>query len=496
MKTNSKIGSKLYIPIVVFVYIGILVVSARYFNNPYLWFDEAGQFWISKGLNHDSAPMSECGNIMDVIENNQNYNLDPGGFGILLHYWSKISNHHRWLRVLPLSFFLLTILGFIVLSYNWTKNKYIASLAGLIPFMNWMILSEAYEIRAYSMEVLGVVVCILAIESLRKNISYSKLALWSMIIAIFMTSRYSFIIVAFVTSTYILYLIYKQDIEFRSKLLEIVVYVLPLFMVLFLDYMLAMRFQNPHIDALSYLPYIKTEPSVIFETSSMHIILFIGFLIWLLYQLKGSKLISQYQGLLYVTICTNVLFFVLSILGFHPWGGSCTRCISMITLIIISICALSGEMLKKLFEKANVKFIVLLFISLYLCSVGKGLHDDYKSRSNSYGDFISTDYSDKRIFVDRWESPCIRYLFEYGKLKGTANYPESFTFMKGEKHSRKDKDKKSQTIQSFYANQPYMNDLYENYDLLITPELYQYKSTYSNNWISVHDNKRVWIKKQ
>ena len=262
MKTNSKISFKLYIPIVVFVYIGILVVSARYFNNPYLWFDEAGQFWISKGLNHDSAPMSECGNIMDVIENNHNYNLDPGGFGILLHYWSKISNHHRWLRVLPLSFFILTILGFIVLSYNWTKNKYIASLAGLIPFMNWMILSEAYEIRAYSMEVLGVVVCILAIESLRKNISYSKLALWSMIIALFMTSRYSFIIVAFVTSTYILYLIYKQDIEFRSKLLEIVVYVLPLFMVLFLDYMLAMRFQNSHIDALSYLPYIKTEPSV------------------------------------------------------------------------------------------------------------------------------------------------------------------------------------------------------------------------------------------
>lgn len=496
MKKNSEIGSKLFIPIVVLVYIGILLVSARYFNNPYLWFDEAGQFWISKGLNHDSAPLSECGNVIDVIENNQNYNLDPGGFGILLHYWSLISNHHRWLRMLPLSFFLFTILGFIALSYNWTKNKYIASLAGFIPFMNWMILSEAYEIRAYSMEVLGVVVCILAIESLQKNISYNKLVLWSMLIAIFMTSRYSFIIVAFVASTYILYLIYKQNIEIKSKLLEILVYALPLFVVLFFDYMFAMRFQNPHIETLSYLPYINTEPSVILESSSMHVILFVGFLIWLVYQLRGSTLIRQYQGLLYVTICTNVLFFVLSILGLHPWNGSCTRCVSMITLIIISVCALSGEILKKLFTKTDVKYMVLLFVSLYLCSVGKGLHDDYKSRTNSYGDFISIDYSDKHIFVDRWESPCIRYLFEYGKLKGTANYPQSFTFMKGEKHSRKEKENKSLTIQDYYANQPYMNDLYENYDLLITPELYQYKSSCSDGWTSVHDNKRVWVRKQ
>ena len=76
MKKNSEIGSKLFIPIVVLVYIGILLVSARYFNNPYLWFDEAGQFWISKGLNHDSAPLSECGNVIDVIENNQNYNYE------------------------------------------------------------------------------------------------------------------------------------------------------------------------------------------------------------------------------------------------------------------------------------------------------------------------------------------------------------------------------------------------------------------------------------
>ncbi len=494
MKAFNNFTSKLFIPIVILLYLGILLVSARYFNNPYLWFDEAGQFWIAKGLNHDSAPMSECGTLYDVIVNNQNYNLDPGGFGILLHYWSKISNHHRWLRMLPLSFFLLSILGFIVLSYNWTKNKYIASLAGLIPFLNMMILSEAFEIRAYSMEVLGVIISVLAIESLQKSISYEKLLLWSILLAFFMTSRYSFIIVAFVASTYILYLIYNQDITLKNKILEMCVYALPLFGTLIADYIFAMRFQNPRVEALSYLPYISSNPTVIFTPESQNIILFIVILLWIIFKFRNSDTIRKYKGVLYLAIATNTIFFVLSILGLHPWEGSCRRCISMITLLIISACALGGEVLKKVLEFLDVKYILLLLFVYKISSVGMMLKDNYKARSDAYRDFISANYTEGKIFVDRWESPCFRYLYEYGKLKGTADYPKSFTFMKGEKHARKDKEQKSQSRQDYYKKQPYMNDLYEDYDLLITPELYTFKPEKSNKWKSILKNDRVWIK--
>ncbi len=494
MKEFSNISTKLFIPIVFFVYLGILLVSVRYFNNPYLWFDEAGQFWIAKGLNHDSSPMSECGTLYDVIVNNQNYNLDPGGFGILLHYWSKISNHHRWLRMLPLSFFLLSILGFIALSYYWTKNKYIASLAGLIPFLNMMILSEAFEIRAYSMEVLGVVVSVLTIESLQKSLTYRKLLLWSVLLSIFMTSRYSFIIVAFVTSTYVLYLIYKQNASIRTKIAQVCIYAFPLLIVLLADYVFSMRFQNPHIEALSYLPYLKTEPSMIFTPESTNIILYIATLICLIYKFKYTEIMHKYKGLLYLTITTNFLFFILSVFGLHPWEGTCTRCISMITLLVISACAIGGEVLKKIFEYIDIKYLLLIFFIIKLSSVGYELKENYKARSDAYRDFISANYTEGKIFVDRWESPCFRYLYEYGKLKGTADYPKFFTFMKGEKHARKDKKQKSQSKQDYYKKQPYMNDLYKDYDLLITPELYAFKPEKSNKWKSILKNDRVWIK--
>jgi hypothetical protein len=141
----------------------------------------------------------------------------------------------------------------------------------------------------------------------------------------------------------------------------------------------------------------------------------------------------------------------------------------------------------------EIKYVVLSFIILKLCSVSAGLRDDYRGRSDAYRDFISSNYKSGKIYVDRWESPCFRYLFEYGKLKGTADYPSSFTFMKGEKHSRK--ENKCPSKKDYYLTQPYLNDLYDEYDLLITPELYQYKSDFSDKWCSVNNNERVWVKK-
>ena len=176
----KQLLSKLFVPCVAVVYIGMLVFSVRYEMNPYLWFDEAGQFWIAKGLNHDSDPMSATGGILEVIKNNQNYNLDPGGFSLLLHFWSFVGNGYLWLRLLPFLFFVLTIIGFIYLAYRWTGNKYTAVLMGFIPMIIPMIYHEAFEVRAYSMEVLGVVAGAIAIDSLQRKINYNNVVIGAM----------------------------------------------------------------------------------------------------------------------------------------------------------------------------------------------------------------------------------------------------------------------------------------------------------------------------
>lgn len=492
----NNIVSKLFIPCVVAVYVGMLAFSIKCEMNPYLWFDEAGQFWIAKGLNHDSAPMSATGSIGDVIVNNQNYNLDPRGFGILLHFWSAIGNGYIWLRMLQLLFFILTIFGFIYLAYNWTKDKYVAALIGFIPIIIPMLYNEAFEIRAYSMEVLGVVVSVIAMDRLQKKLNHKQLIMWSLALCLFLTSRYSFIVVAFVVSTYILYLIYRSEESSKRKLSMAAVYSIPLFVVVALDYFFAMRFQNPDMKTLSYLPYINMRPKLLIHYSSLRHFFYLGVICWVTYLLRKTDRIRKYTGLIYTTITVNVLFILLSCFGLHPWSAETTRCISMITLVIICVSAIWSEILHLLFGYADARYVVLAFVCLRLINLYKADYKTYKDRQNALTEWQSLDNKEGKVYIDRWESPCMRYQFEYGSLKGTPNYPEMFTCVTMRKHCVGRRNEKKQTLYEWYQEtQKDLNDL-TDYSILIVPELYRYRQDNCDKWQSINNNQRVWIRKE
>ena len=139
-----------------------------------------------------SDPLQGAQGLYEVIRNNALYNQDPGGFGILLHFWTKLSTYHTWLRILPFLFFIGTIISFIYLSYKWTKDIFIALLMGFIPIFFSSIIYTAFEIRAYSMEYFGAVLGIISLESIKSYTSNKKLFIWGMIFQLFVTSRYSF----------------------------------------------------------------------------------------------------------------------------------------------------------------------------------------------------------------------------------------------------------------------------------------------------------------
>ena len=88
--------------LLLFIFIGI--------TNKSLTFDEAGQFWVSKGLNHFSPMNVSYGNVKDVWIQNRTWNLDPGGFSVIAYYWLQLSNSIVWIRLLPLLFSILTLI--------------------------------------------------------------------------------------------------------------------------------------------------------------------------------------------------------------------------------------------------------------------------------------------------------------------------------------------------------------------------------------------------
>ncbi len=475
----------------------MIFISYKYVMNPYLWFDEAGQFWISKGLNHDSDPMSAVGGMFDVVKNNQDYNLDPGGFGLILHFWSKISNNYIWLRSLPFLFLMLIVASFICLAHRWTGDRNISILAGFIPLLIPLIFRQSFDIRAYSMEALGVVVAIVALDSLSAKVTMKKLIGWSVAIAFFMTSRYSYIIVAFVVSTYVLWLIYKTDRSPKQKIVMLLLYAAPLVVVLIYDYLFAMQYQNPSLNQLTYLRYISNGIVVFLYNHSMLIVSFcVCLILWLYIILRKSELVKKYCGLVYVAVVTYIIFFVLSCLGIYPWNAR--ACVSLVMLAAIAMMALWCELSKMIINYSGTKVIAFLFICVQLCGCYNVHIQRPERRSDAYTDFLSIDYRGGKVYVDRWESPFFRYLFEYGDLKGNENfyYPNNFHFEKFIKHRVPNGNGINDSFISdwYKSTQRDLNELTE-YDILVVPELYGNRPENCDKWMSVKGRNCVWIKK-
>lgn len=439
-------NTRYYVPFFIGIYIVFFLAISKNLFTPYLWYDEAGQFWIAKGLNHDSEPLTPEKGVLDVIENNKYYNQDPGGFGVLLHYWTFVSNHHVWLRMLPFLFFTGVVVSFVYLSFLWTKNIKVAILMGFVAILSPKILYMGFELRAYSMECLGTVMGIIALEKLTAGITYRKLLLWSCVFSFFMTSRYAEILIIYVVSLYVLYLIVRAKMTLIQKGVSILLYSAPLLITLSYAYFFALVFQNKDIIELYYLPYLSKDKSILLEPYNILALLFIIIAAVLFYKNFKHPLAKKYQALVFVTILSNVLFIVLSFLGKHPWSLSSFRCISLVILFAICFVAFSGEIILKIFEKST-DMIYSLFYTL-AAFVFYATSDNLFIRNRlSYNAFYSKNIYDNftvvnltkynKIFVEYGEGPFIRYLYEYGKLKTQKEtiYPDKFTFQKGLTHT-------------------------------------------------------------
>lgn len=119
--------------------------------------DEALQFYTAIGDHHFNLGNRIPGDASEVVFRNFNDNLDPGGFTLLLNFWSHLSENPSWLRLLPFSlFFMALILSFLTLLQSdlkrWPLALFITFLIGSYsPMLNW-----SFILRAYSLEIFGV----------------------------------------------------------------------------------------------------------------------------------------------------------------------------------------------------------------------------------------------------------------------------------------------------------------------------------------------------
>lgn len=480
--------------VLILLYVVIFIAILQNLRLPYLWFDESVQFWIAKGLNPNSEPFSATDGLTEVIENNKYYNMDPGGFSIFLHFWTNISNASWWLRIVPLLFFIGSTIAFIVLGRKWFKNTSMAMLLGFVPLLFPMFFEVAFEVRAYSMEMLGILLTIVAIEQLKTKITNKKLLAWSMVLAFFLTSRYSIAIVVFFASFWIIYQILKSPHKPLQKLGSIIIYGTPLLLVCWYNYSFAFIYQNPGLQPLFYSHYLHRDTSILTTTYSIVYLLLTGVLITLFGFFLKQQFVKKHQALLYLVTTVNIAFLVLSFLGKHPWNPASTRSLAMVTLTVVGLVALGGEFVNNYIKSGRQtrNYLVLTGLMVLLFFRSDKFYPDTEGQVNTYQSFQDIDlHAYNSIYVDRWETPYIKYLFEYGSLPENKklDYPQKFTFAKSPKHCYL---VTQQDYTDYYSHQPKMNDLLD-YDLLITPELFMHGS--NDQWELLEQTDNFWVKK-
>jgi hypothetical protein len=369
------------------------------------------------------------------------------------------------------------VLSFIYLSYLWTKDIHVALIMGFIPVLTPVVLSMGFEIRAYSMESLGTVVSMVALEKLKNKLTLKHLFLWGCIFAIFMTSRYAEIFIIFLVSLYVLFLIFISKSTLNKKIISSVIYVLPLLGMLVYIYCTAFIFQGKDIKPLEYLRYLSNDVSILLETGNLIALCVVETLIVILFLKKRYPIVKRYEMLLRVTIYANILFIVLSFSGKYPWDfGWCnTRCISIFLLFGLCISAFLGELLRLLFKNSQ-KFKYYLIVSLLLLTLFFTKEtlsiriDDYTTYSGFRKINIASYH---RIYVDNWETPYVRYLFEYEHFnsKNDNVYPSNFTF-------------------SPFWNDS-LNDYLLQYDLII---ISRYRNLDNSKWKRIDNTINFYVK--
>src|SRR5262245_2711393 len=127
---------------------------------------------------------------------NRYANLDPGGYTVWLRLWSTAGHGLAWLRLSAYVFLLLTAVLLARWARDLTDSTSAACLAPFILLAYRLVLSFAFEIRAYSMEIAGVVATGYALHRVVRDPSHVNHLVLGLVCSVGLWSRYSFVVVA------------------------------------------------------------------------------------------------------------------------------------------------------------------------------------------------------------------------------------------------------------------------------------------------------------
>jgi len=201
---------------------GLVIFALHHLNDPNIWFDESGQYWLSRGLSHDSAFDEGGQSIFQGIWNGMTgFNLDPPGFTFNLGMWVLVfGSTSIAIRSLPF----LMLVGSFAFAYLIGRKQigltHTLSVALPAVMLTTSIpLFYSTEIRAYSSELFAVLLLAYTLPYLLRS-PRSRTALpYLCVLAFGMLATRYFFAVGFISTAvvYAFTVIFQRSAKVRLK---------------------------------------------------------------------------------------------------------------------------------------------------------------------------------------------------------------------------------------------------------------------------------------
>jgi hypothetical protein len=445
----------------------LLIVLALFFlaknnlNYTGIYYDELASFWISQGLHNYSGVNEPAKGFHEMIRQNRRSNLDPGGQVVLLRFWTILGKDLTWLRSLSFLFFLLSIVGLGLLAREWTGYSLFAFFAIAIPFAYDPILYYAFEIRAYSMEVAGIIWGVLALSRVFKRPEINNFFVLGLVCALFMWSRYTYTI--FVASACFAGLVFILKIPERSRnkiIYRSFAFLVPVAVSLLLIYRFSLRAQLARGMGRGYMEQWMLHGKSLAESlkffqinflSNLALPITIALLAFfvirplLRYQFFASDAKTDkrpdFIPFYWLILACQIFSLTFSAAGFTPWYIDKKWSLYLVALSMIALLLLFAELLwflrahkegskiraMRYFRPATL--IALLVMTLVLSGHAASYRHIYRVDLAPAIEYLETlKLPDKSVFVTGYEIPTVRYLYEYGPYRGSDKYPRVFRF--------------------------------------------------------------------
>jgi hypothetical protein len=448
--------------VLVLLLTSIGVLAVHNLDYPGVWYDEAVQIWIAHGT-YPMGPVGAApGGWRDVVRMNRRANLDPGGYSLWLHFWATRGYGLVWLRLSTFVFF-LAMTGLLALwAFELTGSAVASCLASFIPLGYGLVVSYAFEIRAYSLEVLGVVATAYALHRVVRHPGLLNHMILGCVCSVFLWSRYSFAVTVAAALCSLACVRARRVGRSREELENLACLLVPLLNSGALVYRFMLRHQTDRlriehpssvgaaaatIQAPEYVRQwllrgqsLETVTTVLRENfltpPAIPILLTFGLLVAWPFMRQRRRLTSwpglaSFPAIATMALLAQLFSAALSLAGWYPWylGQKWSLYLHAISIVCALYVAAAWWHLVPQSRAAAAVAAVPIAVAVLLAIRGVAFHrTHWADVSAALTQLEAMPLRSGSVFVVFYDVPTVRYFYELGPHRGQGPYPDVFRF--------------------------------------------------------------------